>query len=419
MKEGIIASFDPPWISAENLDYALILFKTSLLFFDNIIIDDSQIIDSAHFRYIASIDNFLSESEQMGRISFIKRKKTLDDLLEEVINRKPPMLFSSLDYIANDEIFNLGNEGTLTVERLFNIFRESDLRTGLESKVMEYEKYIELMNKLLLNSRIASYDRNYFSENFKVLYEKLFPNDNREFKSRTEVYNYIGTIIDNDAYKSELIKRGLKSLADLVYIFNKSYLIDGDAIYFIFDKRHFDEIDKNLKGIDISIDHVKSLYSKNINILKLEIYPITIDNEVSFFMNYIVPLSSIKKKDENFFSKLEKDLSTDKYLEQKLSFLKYISKREKYSSIVERKFPRFRSAMEILVLVFTLLSLSTELIALHGWNYLNIAFLIISIIVSVDGILGFIEFKSTKKLDTDFYKKIKNWYNDHKKKVEA
>jgi hypothetical protein len=41
------------------------------------------------------------------------------------------------------------------------------------------------------------------------------------------------------------------------------------------------------------------------------------------------------------------------------------------------------------------------------------ALLGISAMTSVDGVLGFIEYKSSRRLSTNFYEKISRWYREH------
>jgi hypothetical protein len=117
MKNAIIASLDPPWIEKEDLDYAILVIKASLIFFENVIISDSELIDSNQMRYVLKIENKLFKTlVENRRIIFLKRNEHIEDTLIEVLNREKPMLFSSLDYTSNDILLSMRNRGGIEIK---------------------------------------------------------------------------------------------------------------------------------------------------------------------------------------------------------------------------------------------------------------------------------------------------------------
>lgn len=151
--------------------------------------------------------------------------------------------------------------------------------------------------------------------------------------------------------------------------------------------------------------------------LRCELYPVDIDEDVSFFVNNIVPDQILIQKKENFLDHLE-SLLVERQEFEKLGFLKFIRKREKYSRMIERKFPRFRSLMEVLTFALTLATIINLLHISRNFNFLTTATFIIGLIVSIDGILGFIEYSTSRRLDTSFYQRIIKWYEEHKERIE-
>jgi hypothetical protein len=418
MKKAMIASLDPPWIAKEDLDYALLLIKASLMFFEYVIINDSELIDSNQMRYVLKNEGKIKNLVENGRIILLKRNDSIEDTLKDVLNRDVPMLFSSLDYTSNDVLLSMRKMGKIEPDKLYAEFNNHDLRTGLKNILLPYGDYIKMLDSLMKNSPKMEIKIDIFQEKIEFLKNYAEVPSQIKFKYRTDVYNYIEKISIEDPYRKGIIKNGLKALADLIYIFNKAYGIKDSEIFIVFDKRHYDEIESSLNGINLCVEDVKKLYKdKEIKIIKIKIYPMEIDKDVNFFIDNVLPSELIVEKKENLPEAVLRYLE-EKGDYEKLSFLKFIKKREKYSRIIERRFPRLRSAIEILVLILTIIDISFEIIATKEITYISLAMLVISIIVSVDGILGFIEFGTSRKLNTNFYEKVISWYNDHRKRLE-
>ncbi|MGC8585619.1 MAG: hypothetical protein ACP5L4_05865, partial [Thermoplasmata archaeon] len=78
MKKAMIASLDPPWIAKEDLDYALLLIKASLMFFEYVIINDSELIDSNQMRYVLKNEGKIKNLVENGRIILLKRNDSIE-----------------------------------------------------------------------------------------------------------------------------------------------------------------------------------------------------------------------------------------------------------------------------------------------------------------------------------------------------
>lgn len=77
-----------------------------------------------------------------------------------------------------------------------------------------------------------------------------------------------------ETYRTEVMRNGVKALADIVYILNKSYLVPDDEIFIAFDKRHYDSIERSLREIGTSIEQVlKNYQDKDIRIVKMRVIP--------------------------------------------------------------------------------------------------------------------------------------------------
>ena len=418
MKRAILASLDSPWSNKEGIEYAFLLLKTALIFFDEVYVDDSEIIDSNQMRYIFSKHfEFLGGLLNEGRVKFTKREESIQRILLEVINRTPPMLFGSLDFTANSNILHKRSAGSVSIEEVIMEFKGSDLREGL-SLLVPYDEYLSLIEKITSNSRISRLDKNYFREHFAALTKRLGLEWNGDVSTRTDVYNGIFLVSTGEMYRTEVIRDGIKALADIVYILNKSYLVPDDEIFIAFDKRHYDSIERSLREIGTSTEQVlKNYQDKDIRIVKMRVYPVDIDDDVSFFVKNIVPDQILIQKKENFLDHLE-SLLVERQEFEKLGFLKFIRKREKYSRIIERKFPRFRSSMEVLMFALTIATIINLFHISRNLSLLTAASFIIGLIVSIDGILGFIEYSTSRRLDTSFYQRIIKWYEEHTKRIE-
>lgn len=411
-KPAIVASLDSSWISSKDIDYSINYVKTSLVFFNQLYIDDSELIDSNQMRY--AMENGFSELIEKGLVKITKRSDSIKNTLLELINREPPMLFSSLDYISNEKLQSLGRSRQLTLEELYEQFNHSDVRLGLDQSLKRYSEYIEHLEKIAEKAQISAFQRNPFGEKIAKFSGKLGQVGIPSFNNRTEVYTYIESIRRENLGEAMVIKKSIKSLADLIYILNKSYFLDVERdIFVIFDKAHLEEIERDLSAINVTVEDVKSLYKdKEINIVKLNIRPIRYDRDVHFFFNRIVPTDIIIRDNEDFFKSLEKYLESKNDYER-LSYLKFTKRREKYSKVIERRFPRARSLIEISVLVLILIQISFDLIFNVGLSPYQIAYTVVGFAVFLDGLLGFIEYSGSKKINTVLYDKILKWYKEH------
>jgi len=409
-----VASLDPPWIAKENLDYALVMIKTALIFFDSIVVDDSQIIDSNQMRFAASREEVLDGLFERRRIVLALRKN-MEELLEEVVNRERPMLFSSLDFTSNDRLLSMRREGRISLDALYAEFDDSDLRRGLGNVLIPYREYIRKLSGIAESSARIPVRANeeIFREKFDAFKGKAGIPADLEFRYRTDVYGYIETMNMDNPYRRMKAKSGVKALADLIYILNKSYNVEDDEVFVAFDGRHYEEIERGLGYIGLSVDAVRGAYAdKDIRIVKIRLFPVQIDNDVSFFVSNVVPPEMVLERRENFVDELVGYLE-EKGDEEKLSFMKFTKKRAKYSRFIERRFPRFRSSIEVLVLAMTAFDLGTKVLTMRRLDALDAALLVISAAASVDGVLGFIEYRSSRRLSTNFYEKISRWYREH------
>ncbi len=134
------------------------------------------------------------------------------------------------------------------------------------------------------------------------------------------------------------------------------------------------------------------------------------DSDVHFFIKNIVPITMYGDEKQNFLTNLEKRLNKEESGE-KLGFLKFSTERKKYSQYLERKVPRFRSVMEMTVLIVSLFSISFDLAANHVITPITALSLFFGSIIFIDGALGFIEYYSRKQINTSLYNKIIDWYN--------
>lgn len=417
MIKAIIGSLDPSWISAKDLNYASVLIKASLSFYDLIVIDDNQLIDSLQMRYSMKKEPELLSGRVLNSIIFIKRKNTFTELIEEVINRKPPMIFSSLDYRGNSDLQNQLSSGHIDIEVLYKIFNDSDLRRSLIGEVEDYKTYIDRLETITSHIKPTNPNPRLFGEIFHKALELTYLKIEKNFETRSSVYNYISNISVGNFSKNELIRKGIKSLADLIYILNKSTMVDDHVVHIVFDSKHLQEIENGLQNIMVGITDILALYDKEIKIIKLKIDPVYFDNDIVFFYDNILPIETLQDRKPNFFETIEKHLMLKEEYD-KLSLLKFIRKSEKYSRLIERKFPRFRSGIEITMFVLILIIFGGELVSMKFNSIFDIFLFILSIITTFDGILGFKEYISSRQLDTTFYSKIKNWYERQKGNIE-
>jgi hypothetical protein len=409
---AILGSLDSPWISSKDLDYSMNYVKASLVFFSNISIDDSELVDSNQMRY--AFEHGFSKLVEKGLVSLVKRNGSIKDVLLGYIKRSPPALFSSLDYMSNEKLVNLRRDSELTLDQLYEQFKNSDIRLGLDRVLWPYSEYIEELERLTVKSSEKTIPGDIFGEKIAKFSGKFGPSGLPVFKNRTELYNYIESVHHENPSEGIRIKKSLKSLADLIYILNKSYLFSSEGeLFVIFDKVQLEEIERNLEAVNISLEDVKSLFDNiEIRFVRLNIRSIRYDGDVDFFFSNIVPTDAITIDNEDFFKGLEKYLEIGNDYER-LSYLKFTKKREKYSKIIERRFPRGRSLIEISVLALIIAQLSLDVISHTGLSVYQWAYLVVGGAVFVDGLLGFVESASMRKFNTAFYEKVLNWHKEH------
>ena len=409
---AVLGSLDSAWISTKDLDYSMNYVKASLVFFSNVFIDDSELVDSNQMRY--AIEHGFSKLTDKGLVRLVKRNKGIKNILLGYLDRNPPALFSSLDYISNERLVTMRKEKKLTLEDLYEQFKNSDIRLGLDRDLRPYSEYAEGLEGLTKDASEKAIPGNIFGEKIAKFSKKFEPRGLPFFNNRTELYSYIESIHHENTSEGIKIKKSIKSLADLIYIMNKSYFFGGEKeLFIIFDKVQLEEIERNLKAVNISLDDVKSLFDNiEIRFVRLNIRSIRYDSDVNFFFSNIVPTDAITIDNGDFFKSLEKYLENGNE-DERLSYLKFTKKREKYSKVIERRFPRGRSLIEISVLLLILIQLSLDLMAHAGLSFYQVAYVVVGGAVFFDGVLGFIESASSKKFNTAFYEKVLNWHKEH------
>ena len=77
---AIIASLDSSWLASRDIDYGISILKASLIFFDEIQITDSELIDSNQMRY--AFDNGLKSLMDYKKIKIAMRQNSFHDLLQ-------------------------------------------------------------------------------------------------------------------------------------------------------------------------------------------------------------------------------------------------------------------------------------------------------------------------------------------------
>ncbi|MEM3291089.1 MAG: hypothetical protein QW046_06185 [Candidatus Micrarchaeaceae archaeon] len=409
---AILGSLDSAWVSSKDLNYSMNYVKASLVFFNKVFIDDSELVDSNQMRY--AVEHGFYKLVEKGLVEFIKRNNSIKGTLLGYLNRNPPALFSSLDYISNERLITMRRNRELTLEDLYEQFKNSDIRLGLSRDLGPYSEYVEELERLTKTSSEKLIPWNAFGEKIAKFSEKFDTNSLPFFNNRTELYGYIESIHRENPGEATRIKESMKSLADLIYIMNKSYLFsDEKELFIIFDKVQLETIERNLSAVNISLDDVKSLFDNiDIRLVKLNLRSIRYDGDVDFFFRNIVPTDALTTENEDFFMGLERYLEKGNE-DERMSYLKFTRKREKYSKVIERRFPRGRSFIEISVLALIVIQLSLDVMFHAGLSIYQVAYLVVGCAVFIDGILGFVESASSKKFNTAFYDKVLNWYREH------
>ena len=305
---------------------------------------------------------------------------------------------------------DLNKAGNIDLEKLFEIFDNDDLKYG--RKLTGYSSYIRDIENMFNGINTTHLPPNLFKQEMHSFLKSSNIDKNINFLTRTDVYNYMETYKGEDPVKTVVYKQAMKSISDLVYILNKSLFFGMDEdIYFVFEYEQFNLIENSLKDVGIKIEDITQKFARKIKIVKIRIEKILLDEDVNFFINNIVPIDIYKRQETNFFENLESYL--DKNGKEKVNYIKYTEKREKYSKTVERRFPRSRSAIEMSIFFLSIFSILIDFYTNKVINSISLFILAVSIIISFDGVLGLIEYYSIKKHDTFLYAKIKQWYNKY------
>ena len=232
---AIIASLDSSWLASMDIDYGISILKASLIFFDEIEITDSELIDSNQMRY--AFDNGLKSLMDYKKINIAMRENSFHDLLEWELSKNMPMLFGSLDYISNNTISKLKTSGNLSLESLYKIFDNDDIRSGRCESLITYKNYIFGLDEHTENRIKFNVDDKLFFSNLEPFIKKLklLENINAmdvKFRSRSDVYNYIESINNNELYNNLELKSTVKALADLIYILDKADVFNFEMVLF-------------------------------------------------------------------------------------------------------------------------------------------------------------------------------------------
>ena len=219
---AIIASLDSSWQASRDIDYGISILKASLIFFDEIEITDSELIDSNQMRY--AFENELKSLMDYKKIKIAMRNNSFSDLLEKQLNKTIPMLFGSLDYISNNNITKLKSSGNLSVESLYKIFDNDDIRSGRCGSLVPYKNYISGLDENTGNRIKFNVDEKLFSSNLQPFINKFKLPENinskdLDFKSRSDVYDYIESINNHELYNNLELKSTIKALADIIYTY--------------------------------------------------------------------------------------------------------------------------------------------------------------------------------------------------------
>ena len=85
---AIIGSLDSSWLASRDIDYGISILKASLIFFDEIEITDSELIDSNQMRY--AFDNGLKSLMDYKKIKIAMRHNSFHDFLQWALGKDMP-----------------------------------------------------------------------------------------------------------------------------------------------------------------------------------------------------------------------------------------------------------------------------------------------------------------------------------------
>ncbi len=185
---------------------------------------DSELIDSNQMRYV--FYNGMKSLLGYGKVNIVMRENSFHDLLAKQLEKDKPMLFGSLDYISNDNISKMRASGNLSLDSIYQIFDNDDIRSGRYGVLPPYREYISSIEKITGHRLKFTVDTNLFSSNLNHFIDKLTLPEHVDFKNvkfnnRSDLYNYIKSINKSEVYNDLELKSTLKALADVIYILNK------------------------------------------------------------------------------------------------------------------------------------------------------------------------------------------------------
>ena len=174
-----------------------------------------------------AFDNGLKSLIDYKKIKIAMRQNSFHDLLEWELGKKMPMPFGSLDHISNNTISKLKTSGNISVESLYKIFDNDDIRLGRCESLIPYKNYISGLDEHTENRIKFNVDDKLFFSNLEPFIKKLKLIENAnamnvKFRSRSDVYSYIESINNNELYNNLELKSTVKALADLIYILDKA-----------------------------------------------------------------------------------------------------------------------------------------------------------------------------------------------------
>lgn len=85
---AVIASLDSSWLASRDINYGISIIKTSLIFFDEIAITDSELIDSNQMRY--AFNNGMKSLLEYGKVNIVMRENSFHDLLCSQLGKETP-----------------------------------------------------------------------------------------------------------------------------------------------------------------------------------------------------------------------------------------------------------------------------------------------------------------------------------------
>ena len=114
-----------------------------------------------------AFDNGLKSLMDYKKIKIAMRQNSFHDLLQWQLSKDMPMLFGSLDYISSNNIAKLKTSGNLSVESLYKIFDNDDIRSGRCESLITYKNYISGLDEHTENRIKFNVDDKLFFSNLE------------------------------------------------------------------------------------------------------------------------------------------------------------------------------------------------------------------------------------------------------------